>query len=223
MDLPNPPPDARILIAGGHPLFLEGLETVLDIPGIHVAWRVNTEWEALQTVRDRHPDLMILDDCLPDLDGLEVLEIISHMDFRTRVLLLTSEENPTRQRRAAELGAAGLLSKEAGKEKFTDTVLRILGGERVFPSGGGMVERGKLGRLALVSDDFRDRSGSLTIRERDVLSHLPGGKKTDEIAKELGIAPETVRTHIKHLYRKIRVHNRTQAVAWAFKHGIAKI
>ena len=202
----------RILIVDDHKLFADAISPALQRQGIDVVGIATNGAEALDAVRRDLPDGVLIDIGLPDRSGLVVGSEILEERPSTVVIAVTALEDARMVREAARAGFQGFLTKSTNLRQFVHEVRAVLGGEAVFPRGGGG-GASPIRKTPLVADQ-------LTAREREVLALLSRGARSQTIADALGIAPNTVRTHVQNILSKLQVHSRLEAVAFAVRHGV---
>jgi DNA-binding NarL/FixJ family response regulator len=190
-----------------------GVRVILSERGVSTVGQAETGREGLALVTDHHADLLVLGRCA-DISAIDVLDHISRLDHDVRTVLLL--ENPARVDGIALLtaGARALLPRTAGEGELLEAVGRVQDGDRfvappvltsMFPTPGAVVQAGAFG---------------LTERERYVLAELVRGRSNREIASALYIGHETVKTHLHHIYEKLDVSGRREAVGRAFELGL---
>jgi DNA-binding NarL/FixJ family response regulator len=211
----------RVVIADDHPVVREGLKSVLAIPEIQVVGEAASGTEAVRVVRRLKPDVAILDIKMPKMDGLQALRLIKERSPETAVLMLTNYDDPAFLMSAVAGGAAGYMLKGASSQDLLDLVLAMGDGEDVMkPENLLRVLQG----LAETQEGFylsaRRADPSLSTREMDILRLLAEGHKNQEMARVLGVSIATVKSHLYHLFKKIGVSDRTQAVLWATRNGL---
>jgi two-component system nitrate/nitrite response regulator NarL len=171
---------------------------------------------ALDAIREHTPDVALVDQKLPALDGIGVASAVQRDGLSTRVLILSAYDDPALVYRAIEAGACGYLTKDARRNEITDAVLQGARGETVIAPT----------LAAGLAGEIRKRStGSgplLTERERQVLVRLCEGRSAPEIARELFLGVTTVKTHLGNLYEKLGVSDRAAAVAEAMRRGLVE-
>jgi DNA-binding NarL/FixJ family response regulator len=211
-----------VLIADDHGVVREGLRAMLEREGLRVVGEARTGREAISLVESLLPQVVLLDIRMPDLDGLQALAIIKTNHPETSVIMLTSHADPGYLARAVAHGAAGFLSKDVEPERIPSAV-------RAAASGDHLLDP-KLLRAALASaaaetpaaidaDDSLPRD-LLTEAETRVLRLVAEGLANEEIAAALNLSVNTVKTHIRHIFEKINVSDRTQAALWAVRKKI---
>ncbi len=209
----NPPPvvkPIRLFLVDDHEMVREGLKLMLShYDDFEVVGEAGTGGDALLGVAAGKPALVLLDLQLPDIPGLEVLASLQQLPEPPAVLVLTMHDDDDFVIGAARLGARGYVLKHTTHEELALAIRRIAAGGLYFgPEVSG----------ALVSLDRRNREQALlTEREREVLRLLAAGLSNREIGERLFLSPETVKTHLGSIYRKLGVETRTQAVAVALR------
>jgi len=198
----------RIFLVDDHEMVREGLKLMLShYDDIDVVGEAGTGREAVSRVSIEKPAVVLLDLQLPDMPGLEVLACLQQLPTPPAVLVLTVHDDDDFVIGAARLGARGYVLKHTSHEELALAIRRIASGELYFgPEVSG----------ALVNLDRRLQAQALlTERERDVLRLLAAGLANREIGKRLYLSPDTVKTHLGNIYRKLGVDGRTQAVVAA--------
>jgi len=170
--------------------------------------------QALDLIRSQQPDVALLDQQMPGLDGIDVVRAVVRDRLSTRVLMLSAVTDSAVVYRALELGAAGYLSKDARRGEIVDAVLRVAGGRTVVPAE---LAAGLAGQIRLRASSA---APTLSAREREVLRGFAAGRSVPQLAAELFLAPSTVKTHTQRLYEKLGVSDRAAAVAEAMRRGL---
>jgi DNA-binding NarL/FixJ family response regulator len=205
-------PLIRILCVDDHPLVREGIARKIDRQAdMRVVGTASTGEEAIELFRTRRPDIVLMDLELPGMSGIEVIEAIRREDASAKVIVLTVYSGDEDIYRAIHAGAASYLLKDTLSNDLVEVVRQVSRGERpISPAVAS--------RLA-----FRLDHGGLSAREIEVLKLIADGKRNKEIADVLGITQETVQTHIKRLFAKLNVNDRTAAVTVALSRGIVHL
>ena len=203
----------RVVVADDHQLFREGLCLLLKaFPDIEVVGEASNGEEAVLVVRKTKPDVVLLDLEMPVLDGLSVMRVLAKdTAMRTKVLLLSSYENDEYIRDAMRAGATGYVLKRVGGQELVS----ILKGA-VY---GNLPLSPFLRNLSIGNNSEKKSLEGLTERERRVLDCLVVGYSNREIAKRTYISPDTVKLHLKNIFSKLKVRNRTQAAIVALQEG----
>jgi DNA-binding NarL/FixJ family response regulator len=197
------------LIADDHPAILDSVAGFLREEGINVVGRTRTGAEALRVLARRGADVALLDLRLPDLSGIEVAREAARIAPDTAVLVYTGYAEDALVREALDIGARGIVLKEAPLADLPRAISVVArGGTYLDPLLGG----------ALATAD--PAQPQLTTREREVLRLLSDGHTNEEIGAQLFLSPETVRTHVHKAVSRLGVRNRTQAVAKGLREGL---
>jgi two-component system response regulator DegU len=215
----------RVLVADDHPLFLEGLSTVLSLkdPEIELVASVSNGKEAVEKEQELEPDVVLLDIKMPVLDGVEAARIIKQRKRNVKIIMLTTFDDRELIAGALQVGANGYILKDT-------PVAQLIQAIRTVHQGNVLISPQVAEKLSKTEQSSRPTEESdrvtavlneLTSREREILTLMSAGKDNNEIAEQLFISEKTVRNHVSHIYHIIGVHNRTQAVLWALDHGLA--
>jgi DNA-binding NarL/FixJ family response regulator len=207
----------QLLIADDHEMVRCGVKTLLAGTEIKVVAEAATGQAAIEQALEKVVDLVLLDVCMPDGDGLATLGRIKLDKPNLPVLLFSAFDNPASVARAIALGANGFLLKGCSREEFLKAI-------RTAAAGGSAWSHGK---LRSVSGSLRTpRLGgslqvSLSEREGEVLRQIAHGLTNNQIAVAMNIGCETVKEHVQHIFRKIGLTDRTQAAVWAVRNNLA--
>jgi DNA-binding NarL/FixJ family response regulator len=215
MDTAPPPRSAqwRAVIADDDALARHTIKQVLRQAGIDVVAEATSGTEALELVRQHDPDLVVMDIVMPGLDGIAATRHIVRDRPERVVVLLASAESDELAIGGLRAGAAGYLRKDVDLEALPRAVLGALNGEAAISRALARRLIEQLRRLPEPGHGLRPVDGPLTTREWQVLDLVGEGKTTDEIASHFVVSPDTVRTHIKRIMRKLGVNTRQDAVA----------
>jgi len=174
---------------------------------------------ALRLARELTSDVLLLDLELPGLSGVEVARRLRQDGPAARVLVLSAHDDEAHILGLLEHGAAGYLSKAEAPGSIVDAVRGVARGETGWFSQSVAATVARAARERTRSTQA-DKLFTLTPRERQVLVLLARGHDNSRIAGELDISEGTVKNHITNIYDKLRVHSRTEAGAWAWRHGL---
>ncbi len=218
---PAPPNRIRIVLTGDVRLSREGLRRLLEGQAdLEVVGEASGGEDALEVVTRLQPDVIVLDTGTRG-DGLEMTRRLARDVPRSRILVLTVREDGEILVRARQAGASGVLMRESGAADLLRTIRAVHRGEQVLdPSTGWKV----LDHLAQLVGGGAPPGGTdqLTAREREVLQLLAEGRSYREITERLFITTNTLKTHIRHLQRKLGTQNRLQTVAYALRQGFVE-
>ncbi len=209
----------RILIADDHKLFRQGLiglmETREDM--VEVVGEASTGREAVQLVERLNPDIVLMDIYMPEGDGLQSLRQIRARFPGVQVVMLTSSESDEHLYAAVQSGAAGYILKSLDAEELFNLIQGVAGGEAGMTKA--MASR-LMKNIARRSSQPEKGEEALTERELAVLRLVAGGLSNPQIAAELNISINTVKSHLKNILEKLQLENRTQAATFALERGI---
>ena len=204
-----------VLVADDHPLYRDGVVRALTASGyVEVVAEAEDGLEALDALTRLRPRVALLDHRMPGLDGTEVVRRARRDGVDTRIVLLSAFTDPTIVYTALQEGAAGFLPKESRRSDLVEAVLTVAGGGSVLPPE---LAAGLVGEIRHRRED---RGPSLSDREAEILGLMAQGRTMPSIAKELYLAPSTVKTHVQRLYEKLEVTERAAAVAEAMRRGL---
>jgi DNA-binding NarL/FixJ family response regulator len=203
----------KTLIVEDHTLVSEGLEVMLSMADDLELIGVERSGEsAVQRVKSEAVDVVLMDVNLgPAMNGLEATRHIKEGSPDTKVLVLTMFTDPGTVAEAVKAGADGYLSKGASRDNVLQAIRDVAEGRSVLDPN---VTEGIFGRIG-----GKDPH-ALSDRELTVLQELSHGKSTRAVAEHIHVSEETVKTYLKQIFRKLDVHDRTEAVAEAFRRGL---
>lgn len=169
----------------------------------------------LAGAREHRPDMVLLDLGLPDRSGLELGRDILQELPETKIVAVTALEDERSVHDALRAGFHGYLTKQTEAGRFRNALTSIQDGQTVFPQR-------LMGRNRELTDDEL-LADQLTTREVEVLQLLAEGATSGQIAEQLLVSPNTVRTHVQGILSKLQVHSRLEAAAFAVRHGLVKV
>lgn len=208
----------RIAITDDHPVVLKGLKEIISEGFNDVTIDVSTRgYELLNKITDNDYDIVILDISLPDINGLEVLREIKKRKRKILVLILSMYPEEQYAARALKAGANGYLTKKSASDELVLAVRKILSGKKyISPAFAEKM------MLDFESDTQKPPHESLSDRELQVLSMIGKGKAVKEIAGELHLSSNTVRTYRTRILEKIGVKGTSELIHYAITHGLAE-
>ena len=213
----------RIVVADDHPVVRDGLVAMLRAgPEFDVVGEATNGVEAVRLVQEKSPDVLLLDLEMPGLDGVAVLRRLRELDSPTRAIVFTVFDTDERIIAAVEAGAKGYLLKGVPRAEIFAAIRAVhAGGSLLQPVVAARVLEHVASR-ARGGDALSPEEIVLTPRESDVLQLLARGRSNKQIAATLGVSEKTVRNHITHIYAKLEVENRAQAIVLARNAGFGR-
>lgn len=213
----------RVVIADDQALIRGGFRAIIGSDAdFEVIGEARDGREAVQLVRDLHPDVVIMDIRMPELDGIEATEQICADEScaDTKVLILTTFEIDEHVAAALRAGASGFLGKGVAPAELLDGIRLVAGGEALLSPAA---TRSLIGRFLATpgraGTDPRQLS-SLTARERQVLALVAAGLSNEEIADQLVLSPLTAKTHVNRAMQKLGARDRAGLVVMAYQSGL---
>lgn len=185
----------KVMIVDDHDVVRMGLRVLLDDTEYEVIHEASGVTEALRLVRQRVPDIILLDVRLPDGSGIEACRLIKHEFPEVRILMLTSYDDEQAVIEAIEAGATGYLLKQISREGLREAVGKVLRGEAFLDPALAL---NVLSRVRKLSHSMLQEE-LLTKREKEVLLKVAEGKGNRQIAQELYLSEHTVRNHVSSL------------------------
>jgi DNA-binding NarL/FixJ family response regulator len=205
----------RLIIVDDHPVVREGLRALLDTqPDTEVVGEAINGAEALSLVASLHPDLVLMDLQMPEMDGVAGTRRIRQRHQDVNVLVLTTYDTDSDIARAVEAGATGYLLKDASRDELMRAIHLAARGESVLSP---QVASRVLERMRAPAEE------ALSTREVEVLLEVADGLSNKEIARSLYISEATVKTHLLHIFAKLGVEDRTAAATTALERGIIRL
>lgn len=235
----------RILVVDDHTLFRRGITALLARdPRLKVIGDAADAGDALRRARALRPDLILLDNNLPGVSGVDALPSLGEALPHTRILMLTVSEDEADLAKALQRGAAGYLLKTMEGDALVAAIVAAMRGESVvaqemtgklvaaYRGAAGGAANGGVGGAAGCGangaaepasqiDAVAARMSQLSPRECEILRGIARGESNKSIGRELGIAETTVKIHVQHVLRKLDVASRVQAAVIATEHGLA--
>lgn len=212
-------PGIKVLIIDNHPVVREGLIAMLssyrdiDIVGI-----CSDASEALEFINKVSPGIVLMDIMLGQINGIEAIRKISAGPAGIKVIILTVFENAELVRLSIQAGASGYMLKNVSREKLVESIRRVYNGEIVIDPAllnQIVTDYVRLAHCSLIPPCNQAVSGymGLTPRENDLLRYVAQGLTNKEISVRTHLAVDTVKTHLRKIYRKLGVMNRSQALS----------
>jgi len=209
-----------VLLVDDQALIRSGFATILNTePGIEVVGQASNGEEGVKIALALEPDVICMDVQMPVMDGIEATRKLTAAGCPSSVLILTTFDRDDFLFETLQAGASGFLLKTAEAEQLIDAI-------HVLGAGDGLlspqVTRRVIARFASTrpASTSTPQVDALTSRERDTLLALARGLSNAEIADELVVSPETVKTHVSNILMKLGLRDRIAAVIWAYEHGL---
>ncbi len=217
------PSEVRIVIADDHPIFRDGLRRLLQSEGMKVIGEAPNGEEAVKLARQLNPDILLLDVAMPQKPGLEALRELADAKTPVRVILLTAAIERSQIVEALQLGARGVVLKEAATTSLLKSIQSVLRGEywvgresvsdlvqtlrELMPPPGTEAKKAKFG---------------LTPRELEIISAIVAGYSNRDIAQKFAISEQTVKHHLTNTFDKLGVSTRLELALFAVNHGLTE-
>ena len=200
---------ARVLVVDDHPVLRSGVAALLeDRNDIVLVGEASNGQEAITAFRTLRPDVVLMDLQMPGTNGLEAILAIRAEHPGARIIVLTTYHGDTQAVRALKAGAMGYLLKSGLRTELVDSILNVYRGQRHIHRD--------------VADEIARHIGEETLSEREVaiLRLVANGKANKQIGSELDLSEATVKGHLKNIFAKLNVADRTHAVTIAARRGI---
>jgi len=209
----NAPLRHTLLLVDDHPMMRRGIRQMLELEDdLHIVGEASHGEEALALIEPLKPDLVLLDNNMPQMNGIETLRRLRAMDYSGKVLLFTVSDAEDDIRDALRLDANGYLLKDMEPELLIQYIRDALNGALVISPGLTRV------MAQALRSPPRQADVELTERERQVLRTIAGGFSNKVIGHKLGITEGTVKVHVKNLLHKLGLRSRVEAAVWAMEH-----
>ena len=215
----------RLLVVDDHTLFRRGLNALLSwYPSVRVVGEAGDAGEAQRLVAELKPDLVLLDNHLPGVRGVDALPGLKEASPASRFLVLTVSEDQDDLADALRAGANGYVLKTIDGDALIGAIERCVAGEPVVSPelAGKLVTAFQAASQSMPAAPAKpDPLATLSPRERETLRHIARGASNKEIARALDIAETTVKIHVQNILRKLELSSRVQAAVYASERGLA--
>lgn len=210
----------RVLIVDDHPVYRDGLRTLLDsLPDAELVGEAVSGEEAVAGAASLQPDVILMDLQMPGINGIEATRRILHMTPHIGVLVLTMFEDDDSVFAAMRAGARGYLLKGADQKEILRAIRSVANGEAIFAPS---IAQRLISFFANPGPPMPPQSfPELTEREREVLTLIAQGQRNMEIADRLALSEKTVRNHVSNIFNKLQVADRAHAIVKAREAGLA--
>ncbi|MBW5445490.1 response regulator [Cohnella sp. CFH 77786] len=199
----------RVLIADDHPLFRQGVQTMLEMTeDLHCVGEATTGEEAVKLAQELEPDVILMDIRMPGLSGMEAAQRIRAAYPEIRILMLTMFKDDASVLTAMKTGARGYILKDASKDEILRAIRAVASGEAIFSPDVATRVIDYATRTTPAVTAMKD----LTPREKEVLSLLIEGASNPDIAAALNLSAKTVANHVSAILNKLEVQDRYGAI-----------
>jgi len=210
----------RVLIADDHSVVAEGLRHLLEAqPDIKVIGTVHSGRDAVRRAVELEPEVVLMDNTMPDMNGIEATRTIRERGSYARVLMLSVHADVFRVVRALRAGASGYIPKSSAGAEVLDAIREVHKGKRYLHA---TIAAEVLEQL-VAEERSEDPLGRLSVRERQVLQMIAEGKATSEIALTLSLSARTVETYRARLMEKLGIRDVPNLVKFAILHGLTSL
>ena len=215
---------SKLMVVDDHPLFRRGLVSLLSYDQqFHVACEAGDVSEALQLAKSTPVELILLDNHLPGVRGVDAIASFKELDPEVKVVMLTVSDDEEDLAKALKSGADGYLLKTSDSEQLSDTLSRVMAGESVISPQMMSKLVASLRHQDAPPGDQNDPARlaeRLSPREREIVQLIAKGLSNKLIARELDIAETTVKIHVQHIFKKLELSSRLQVALFASSAGL---
>lgn len=211
--------DLRVVLVDDHPMFRQGLRTLLEDLGVTVLAEAADGESGVAAVVEHRPDVVFMDLQMPGVSGVEATKRLSDLEPDVKVVVLTMVEDDQAVFAAIQAGALGYLLKGAGQEEISRALAAVAAGQAVY---GAEIARRLRGFFAGGAGASVQPFPSLSDREREVLALIAEGASNAGIARRLFLSDKTVRNYVSSIFAKIDVEGRPEAIVKAREAGLGR-
>ena len=209
----------KILIADDHAVVAEGLKSLIEAqPDMEVVALAGDGRDAVRKSLEKTPDVVVMDNAMPELNGTEAARIIRSRCAHTRVVMLSMHSNSVHIHRALQAGAGGYVLKESVGRELVDAIRTVHAGRRYLskPLADDLLDR-------LVHDVPEDPLSRLSARERQVLQMIAEGTAVVDIARKLSLSRKTVETYRERMMEKLGLNDFAGLIKFAIQQGVVTL
>ena len=213
----------RVLLVDDHPLFLDGMKTLLTLHDIEVVATARDGFEALEKARAVKPEVILMDVQMPRLNGIAATRLIKAEQPGVKIVMLTMAEDDTELFEALKSGANGYLLKTEDTDRFLRLLSGVVAGE--MPLSPGLAERvlqefARQGRDIESAGTPIEHENPLTPRQMEVLILVAQGLTYKEVGAKLFLSEVTIKYHMGEIINRLHLENRRQAIEYARRTGL---
>ena len=208
----------RVLLADDHRVITDGLRSLIEAErDLRVVGVATTGAAAVRLAAQTAPDVVVMDQAMPEMNGTEAAQLIRDRSEKTRVIILSMHSNVEHVQRALRGGASGYVLKSSAGEDVVNAIRTVHAGRRYLsaPLADDLLEH--------MIDEPADEVSLLSVRERQVLKMLAEGHSVVHIAEKLSLSRKTIETYRERLMEKLAVRDLPALVKFAIKHGITEL
>jgi len=210
----------RILVVDDHAIIRKGMRAVLElVPDMELVGEAENGKQAVKMNLDLHPDVILMDLMMPEMDGIASIREIRAQRPESRILVLTNFAGEDMIFPAIKAGAMGYHLKDSSPEALVEAIRQVFRGESSLHP---IIAKKLLEELHAHAED-QPANETLTQREVEVVRLIAQGYENREIAEHLVVSEATVRTHVSNILSKLHLASRTQAALYALREGLAKL
>lgn len=219
-DQSEPRKTIRVLVVDDHAIIRKGMRAVLDlVPDVELVGEAENGKQAIKMDRDLHPDVILMDLMMPEMDGIACIREIKSQTPEARILVLTNFAGEELIFPAIKAGAMGYHLKDSSPETLVEAIRQVFRGE---PALHPLIAKKVLEEFHAPSEQQLS-TDPLTQRELEVLRLVARGFDNRDIAEQLVVSEATVRTHVSNILGKLHLASRTQAALYALREGLATL
>lgn len=211
------------MVVDDHAIVREGLKSLLDIEeDIEVVAEADSGMASLDFVDEKHPDVVLMDLKMPGIDGIETTRLIKERYPLIKVVLLTNYDEEEYVLESIQANADGYVLKDVNKGDLPLIIRGVLQNRAFIDPGVTRKLFHSIQQSASTGEPVVSRP-ALSHRELQILAHLVEGNSNKEIADAIHLSPDTVKSHLKNIYQKLNVHNRSQAARVAIREKLVHL